>query len=197
MLLLESPRCFHCTRFPPHPWNVPKFQLFLPAFIPASLDPLPCSQLVILIFETKTGRKNVISKKKKNVWCQAWWHTFVISASWRLRQEAGEFEANLRYIMRPCLKESVLIIFKVCESRHHAVYPKVCNLLLGMACILDLILQNTLGLPESFVSRQQKEVKSKTNKQKTQKQNGRRKTEEVSESRREVERKKERVCSNK
>lgn len=78
----------------------------------------------------------------------------------------GEFEAKLRHIVRPFPKESVIIIFKDCESRHHAVYSKVCNLLLALACILDLILQNILGLSELFARKQQKEVKSKTKKQK-------------------------------
>lgn len=87
----------------------------------------------------------------------------------------GKFEANLCHIVRPFPKESVIIIFKDCESRHHAVYPKVCNLLLALACILDLILQNILGLSELFARKQQKEVKSKTKtkKAKTKKEEGR------------------------
>jgi hypothetical protein len=35
---------------------------------------------------------------KRQVCCQAWWYTSVISALGRLRQEDHQFEANLGYI---------------------------------------------------------------------------------------------------
>jgi hypothetical protein len=37
--------------------------------------------------------------------CQVWWHTPVIPALGRLRQEGGEFEVSLGCILRPASKK--------------------------------------------------------------------------------------------
>jgi hypothetical protein len=41
----------------------------------------------------------------------AWWHTLVIPALRRLRQENCEFKSSLGYIARPCLKKPKTRVF--------------------------------------------------------------------------------------
>jgi hypothetical protein len=45
------------------------------------------------------------SSSESKPFSQAWWHTTVISALGRLRQENHKSEASLGYIAKPCLKK--------------------------------------------------------------------------------------------